>query len=80
MDRNAVYVRTQKGSLEIGNPDAHLPQRMRNLLMLIDGRRPVAQICEILPGVAHMPGIFTALESIGFIQRAPLRQPLRQAA
>jgi hypothetical protein len=69
MDRYATYMRTPKGSMEIGNPDAHLPQRMRSLLALMDGQTPVSRICEVLPGVSHMPGIFSALESMGYIQR-----------
>jgi hypothetical protein len=79
MDSNAVYIRTPAGSLAISNPDAHMPQRMRSLLVMIDGRTPVSRICELLPGLAHMPGIFSALESMGFIRRAQARATLEAA-
>ncbi|MGL4574911.1 MAG: hypothetical protein ACRCV9_08995 [Burkholderiaceae bacterium] len=79
MDSNAVYIRTTEGSLAISNPDAHMPQRMRSLLVLIDGRTTVGRICEVLPGLAHMPGIFSALESMGFIRRVHARSALQAA-
>jgi hypothetical protein len=80
MDVHAIYMRTAKGTLQINHPDAHMPARMRSLLAMLDGRTPVARVCELLPGVSHMPGIFSALESQGLIERVQLRQPFRQAA
>jgi hypothetical protein len=79
MDTHAIYVRTPTGSLAISNPDANMPQRMRSLLALIDGRTSVGRICELLPGLGHMPGIFSALESMGFIARVQPRSQLKAA-
>jgi hypothetical protein len=80
MDIHAIYMRTAKGSQQISHPDAHMPARLRSLLTMLDGRTPVARVCELLPGVSHMPGIFSALESQGLIERVRRGLPLRQAA
>lgn len=80
MDTHAIYMRTAKGSQQISHADAHMPARLRSLLAMLDGRTTVARVCEMLPGVSHMPGIFSALESQGLIERVRRRMPLQHAA
>ena len=65
----AVFTKTPQGSDEVATRRHGLPMRMRQLLILVDGRRTVADLSKLVPEKdlqANLP----LLESQGFVTRA----------
>src|SRR4051812_17674857 len=69
MDTNAVYQKTPKGEDEIKTRNAKLPQKLRTMLILVDGTKTGGE----LQGVAQRLGItedyIGTLEAQGLITR-----------
>ncbi|MFO0233709.1 MAG: hypothetical protein ACK51M_11765, partial [Burkholderiales bacterium] len=66
---DAVYAKTPQGSDEVATRRHGLAMRVRQLLILVDGRRCVADLAKLVPErdlVAHL----ALLEDQGFVVRA----------
>jgi hypothetical protein len=71
MDASAIYRKTDKGTDELKSRGKNLPQRLRTMLILIDGTRTVA---ELQPAAAKMGGegdFITVLERQGLVEPVP---------
>ncbi len=60
-----IYRKTDKGRAEISTRAHHLPPRLRGLLIMVDGRRTVAQLAELGP---YVPTGLSKLAEEGFLE------------
>ncbi|MFN9775180.1 MAG: hypothetical protein ACK54X_21465, partial [Burkholderiales bacterium] len=70
---DAVYAKTPQGSDEVATRRHGLAMRVRQLLILVDGRCSVADLAKLVPErdlVAHL----ALLEDRGFVVRADVTQ------
>jgi len=75
IDPRSVYARTPAGAAELGLPQGGLAPAARRVLILIDGRRPVAQLPgKIRPG--ELPRLITELRDAGLITLVGVVQEL----
>lgn len=63
-----VFQKTEKGNLELKTRQAGLSAVLRQLLILIDGKRSCEQLAKMLPARAMEEGL-VVLEANGFIHR-----------
>ncbi|HEU0202467.1 MAG TPA: hypothetical protein VFR86_18805 [Burkholderiaceae bacterium] len=69
MESGLIFVKTPKGTAEIAARGGALSLAARRVLIMIDGKRTVADLAPLLrPG--EIDGVIGTLESMGFIQRA----------
>ena len=69
MDTAAIYAKTELGLREVKERTLNLPVPMRGLLIMIDGRRTVADILEKAKVLRLDSNAFEALEVGGLIAR-----------
>jgi hypothetical protein len=79
MDEQLVFSKTSKGVAEVAARSAALGMAARRVLILVDGKRTVADLAPLLkPG--EIMGVIAALEDQGFIARpAAAEAPARPA-
>lgn len=68
MDPKLLFTKTQKGIQEIETRKFNLPTDLRSVLILIDGKRTVAQLDKQLSKMGHIPNLLTTLQEQGFIE------------
>ncbi len=67
MDERLVYAKTSKGAAEVAARGGALSLAVRRVLIMIDGKRTVAELAPLLrPG--EIGGVLHTLESMGFVQ------------
>ena len=71
MDKKAVYAVTNKGDAELSGVGTSLSADALKLLVLIDGKRSVAQIMKGAPGLSEA----TVTEALGKLARAGIIAP-----
>ncbi|MCX7901343.1 MAG: hypothetical protein N2483_03450 [Burkholderiaceae bacterium] len=68
IDEHSVYAKTPKGAAEVAARSGALSLAARRVLIMIDGRRSVAELAPLArPG--EIAQIIETLESQGFVQR-----------
>jgi hypothetical protein len=68
MDDTLVYIKTAKGSAEVAHRGGVLTLGARRVLIMVDGKRPVAELAQLLkPG--EIDAVIAQLESLGLVQR-----------
>ena len=67
MDPGAIFAKTAKGREEISQRTHRLPQRLRTLLVIIDGQTTAAEHREKCKGLGDVAGMLAALADQGFI-------------
>lgn len=72
MDELSVFMKTEMAAEEIKNRTYKLSQKIRSLLIMIDGKKPVGDLIEIAGGLGDVPVILTELENQGFIVKRAL--------
>lgn len=75
MDSTTVLVKTARGTEEIRTRALGLSQRIRTLLILIDGRKPVAELQRLLPSLPEAAQVLEALVRGGFVTVKSAPQP-----
>src|SRR5688500_7156899 len=65
-----VFVQTPAGALAAAGSTPGLPDRLRMLLFLVNGRRCMAEYRDLLPRYRDLDDAFGMLAKGGFIQRA----------
>lgn len=70
MNPQARFVKTEKGQEEIRNRTYRLQPRLRSLLVLVDGTKPVAELVQAATGFGGGPGFLEVLMKEGFIEEA----------
>ena len=68
MNTQLVFARTDKGASELGSRKYHLPQRLRIVLILVDGKSNVAQLRGKAQSLAELESLLEDLAIQGFIQ------------
>lgn len=68
LDPGLLLTKTDKGIDEIRNRSARLAARLRALLLLVDGARPVAELVAMCPATTDAPGALNALLDEGFVE------------
>jgi len=74
MDPNVVYHKTRKGEDEIKARGAKLPQKVRTMLILIDGTRSAAQLGSVAKQLGVAEDFIGILEGQGLIAAAAAAQ------
>ena len=75
MDSTAVYRKTRKGEEEIKTRSAKLAQKLRTLLILIDGTKKLVELQEVAKRLGIPEDSLAALETQGLIERAAAAAP-----
>lgn len=71
--RDVVFAKTEAGKAELTRR-GNVPQRLRTLLVMIDGVQPAGKFIDAMQGVGVAENAFADLEKLGLIER------VRQAA
>ncbi len=74
MAPETVYIKTALGRAEIQRRGRGLAPRLRQVLILVDGKRSVAEIGVSLGGVEDIGRLMAALEQAGCIEAEPSEQ------
>ena len=74
MEPGLVFARTPKATLELGSRGQGLPLRQRQLLILFDGRRTMAELARFLP-LPELLSWTEALQRDGYIARREAGTP-----
>lgn len=64
-----VFVQTPRGAQVAARGHAQLPDRLRMLLFLVNGRRSMAEYRDLLPRYRNLDDAFDMLAKMGFIER-----------
>ena len=64
-----IFIQTPQGALVAAAMPAHLPDRLRMLLFLINGRRRMSEYRDLLPRYRNLDDAFDMLVKKGFIER-----------
>jgi len=67
LDPGAIFAKTAKGREEISQRTHGLPQRLRTLLVIVDGQTTAAEHREKCKGLGDVAGMLVALSAQGFI-------------
>ena len=67
MDANAVYQKTGKGEEEIRTRAAKLDQKLRNILILVDGSKTVGQLQAVAARLGLAQDAVAQLEKLGLV-------------
>ena len=70
MDREDIYIKTEKATDEIQNRKYRLPQAMRSLLIMIDGTKTIGAYLDRAVALGDVSKMLIELEKQGFIQRS----------
>jgi hypothetical protein len=76
IDFTIVYAKTPKGVAEINARSGALTLQARRVLIMIDGRRPVAELMAVVR-TGEFDGIMSALESQNMIEKVDVAVPPR---
>lgn len=68
MNLDLVYVKTEKGRNEIATHSEHLPARLRVLLIMVDGVKPLREILALRGNTPEAQSQLEQLEAQGLIQ------------
>jgi len=72
MDSATVFSKTALGEQELGGGERCLPQRLRNVLILVNGSRRVGELLTLMPAATLLPAL-RALEEEGHIHSVSAR-------
>ena len=64
-----VFTQTARGTRVAVHGHAEIPDRLRMLLFLINGRRSMAEYRDLLPRYRNLDDAFDMLIKMGFIER-----------
>src|SRR3990172_5307799 len=70
MNPQSRFVKTEKGQEEIRNRTHRLQPRLRSLLVLVDGTKPVAELVQAAAAFGGGPGVLEALLKVRVIEEA----------
>lgn len=64
-----VFIQTMRGAVALSRSSADLPDRLRMLLFLVNGRRQVSEYRDLLPRYRGLTDAFDILLKKGLIKR-----------
>ena len=65
-----IFTQTSRGTRIAVHGHAEIPDRLRMLLFLVNGRRSMAEYRDLLPRYRNLDDAFDMLVKMGFIERA----------
>ncbi len=68
-----IFRQTERGCRVASHGQAEIPDRLRMLLFLVNGRRSMAEYRDLLPRYRNLDDAFDMLVKKGFIERLPPR-------
>jgi len=78
-DKHVIYHKTPKGVEAIANRHSGLPPKLRSLLIMVDGKRSVADLAALATVVGDCEQLLSQLQHEGFIE-ATIAAPAAGAA
>jgi hypothetical protein len=66
-----VFIRSHLGRIEIQNPSAAIPRRLRTMLLLVDGKRCLADYRNSMTRYRNLDESIDMLFKMGLIERLP---------
>lgn len=64
-----VFIQTSHGTHVLARRNAEIPDRLRMLLFLVNGRRSMREYRDLLPRYRNLDDAFDMLLKMGFIER-----------
>lgn len=69
IDDQEIFIQTMRGALALSRSNVELPDRLRMLLFLVNGRRQVSEYRDLLPRYRGLTDAFDILMKKGLIKR-----------
>ena len=69
IDDHEIFIQTMRGALALSRSHVELPDRLRMLLFLVNGRRQVSEYRDLLPRYRGLTDAFDILMKKGLIKR-----------
>jgi hypothetical protein len=66
-----VFIRTHLGRIEIQTPTSTIPRRLRTMLLLVDGKRTMADFRRSMTRYRNLDESLDMLFKMGLIERLP---------
>jgi hypothetical protein len=66
-----VFIRTHLGRIEIQTPTSTIPRRLRTMLLLVDGKRTLADFRRSMTRYRNLDESLDMLFKMGLIERLP---------
>jgi hypothetical protein len=66
-----IFIRTHLGRIEIQNPTSTIPRRLRTMLLLVDGKRTLADFRRSMTRYRNLDESLDMLFKMGLIERLP---------
>ena len=70
VQKNSVYRKSAHGAEALARRDPALTLRLRSLLIMVDGKRPVEELSRLSPSGAETDQLMTQLDDLGMIELA----------
>ena len=70
VQKHSVFRKSALGAEALARRDAALALRLRSLLILVDGKRPVEELAKLSPTGPETDRLLEQLEQMGMIERA----------
>jgi hypothetical protein len=66
-----IFIRSHLGRIEIQNPTSTIPRRLRTMLLLVDGKRTLADFRRSMTRYRNLDESLDMLFKMGLIERLP---------
>jgi hypothetical protein len=70
MDGHQIYCKSAAGTLALATRDAALSAPLRSLLIMVDGRRRVDDLCRLAGPASDTRQLLSQLDDMGMIEAA----------
>jgi hypothetical protein len=68
LDKNTIFRKSAKGQEAFSSRQSGLPPKLRSLLILVDGKRPVSELAKMALVPAELDPMLDLLEAEGYIE------------
>ena len=75
MDKSTIFRKSSKGQEAFSSRQSGLPPKLRSLLILVDGKRPVSELAKLALVPSELDAMLDLLETEGFIESDTRRRP-----
>jgi hypothetical protein len=75
LDKNTIFRKSAKGQEAFSSRQSGLPPKLRSLLILVDGKRPVSELAKMALAPAELDAMLELLETEGYIESETRRRP-----
>jgi hypothetical protein len=68
LDKSTIFRKSAKGQEAFSSRQSGLPPKLRSLLILVDGKRPVSELAKMALAPAELDPMLEVLEAEGYIE------------